>query len=607
MLKSKILIAAAALGCIALLASVSLLANAFLGGARIDMTEEKLYTLSDGTKELLGDLSEPITARFFYSAGEVSGIPALQAYAERVKTLLKVYEDLSDGQFTLEIIDPEPYSREEDDAVAFGVDPVPLDNAGARLYFGLALSNSTDDSKAFPFLNPEREQFLEYDLTRAVYDLSLAKKPKVAIISGIDFAAPAANPFMPSPSSQWTIMDYVKEEFDAEILEGDAPNIPQDADILVWIYPDLPSDDLLKKIDRFVVEGGKLIVMQDPYPEWGMDKAASDGVEKLLAAWGVAYNSDNVALDIEHAARSVVMQPDLGGGARQIVLDKPNWIVADESGLNPDAPSTANLQRLFFKSAGFFTFAPENDSGLQWSVLAHTGKAAQVVTREQAESAEELLRSYRPSGESLALAGQLSGQFPSAFEADPNAPYAPKPGVVVLIADTDFLHDSTWIEKQPFMGDNLEVQIADNGPFLLNAVETLAGSDIWSSLRGRSRIDRPFDKVNALRRDAERDFLHKQQALQEKIQDTQQKLAQLRQSGGEREAVITAQERQEMERFTQELIATRSELRDVQHSLHKDIEALGTRLKLIHIAIIPLFIVLLGLILPGRTGVRRNG
>jgi len=605
MIKNKLLVTAAAAGCVALLVSVSVLSSLFLGGVRADMTQEKLYTLSSGTKTLLEGLKEPVKARFFYSAQEVSGIPVLQAYGERVKTLLKVYEGLSNGKFSVEIIDPEPFSRQEDDAVAFGVDPVPLDNNGARLYFGVALSNSTDEVKAFPFLNPEREQFLEYDLTRAVYDLSLAQKPKVAVLSGIDFNGAGANPFMPSPRSQWSIMDYIKEEFDVVELDKNAESLPEGANILLWIYPDMPSDALLRNIDKFVVGGGKLLLALDPYPEWGMNEKSSSGLQTLLKAWGVAYGEDSVALDIEHAARSAVTQQDeISGQSRQIYLDKPSWIALDAAGLNPDDPSTANLRRLFFKSPGSFTFAPEKPNGLSWKILAHTGESASEVSREAAENPEDVLRRYAPSGNALVLAGQLTGQFPSAFNAD----VTPGLGAVTLIADTDLLNDSTWLEKQPFMGNDLHVQIADNGPFVLNAIDALAGSGILSSLRGRSRIDRPFDKVNALRRAAEKDFLYKQQALQQKLEDTQQKLAQLRkQSSGERESAVTPQEQAEVEAFTQELISTRAELRDVQHSLRKDIEALGTRLKLIHIGLIPLIIVLLGLILPGRLGVRRNG
>ncbi|MET0155680.1 MAG: Gldg family protein [Rickettsiales bacterium] len=607
MIKNKLLVAVAAAGCVAMLVSVSVLSNVFLSGARLDMTEEKLYTLSSGTKTLLKELKEPIKARFFYGAKEVSGIPALQAYGERIKTLLKVYEGLSDGKFSVEIIDPEPFSRQEDDAVAFGVDPVPLDDNGARLYFGLALSNSTDAVKAFPFLNPEREQFLEYDLTRAVYDLSEAEKPKIAVLSGVDFNAPAANPFMPSRSSEWSIADDVKEEFDVEPMDKKADAVPKDADILVWIYPDMPSDALLRSVNDFVVQGGKLLVALDPYPEWGAGMNGSDPLEGLLRAWGVSYRPDKVALDIEHAARSAVTQETPDGKSRQMLLDKPNWIVLDKNGLSDADPSTANLRRLVFKSPGHFTFAPEKPNGLTWKILAHTGESAMEVNRSDAENAEDMLRNYAPSGQSFALAASLTGQFPSAFPDDAKKSLAPKSGAVTLIADVDFLNDGTWLQKQAFLQDELRVQIADNGAFALNAIDELAGSGMLSSLRGRSRIDRPFDKVNALRRKAEKEYLHKQQELQKKLQDTQQKLAALRQGGAQGESIVTAKEQAEVDAFTQQLIATRSELRDVQHSLRKDIEALGTRLKMMFIGLIPLAVLLLGLIVPGRAGVKRNG
>jgi ABC-type uncharacterized transport system involved in gliding motility auxiliary subunit len=615
-MQRRLLILATSLGCVLLLVSASVIARALLGGVRVDMTEEKLYTLSEGTKKLLGELKEPIRARFFYSAKEVSGIPALQAYAERVKTLLNVYAGLSKGKFSVEAIDPEPFSQEEDDAVAFGVDPVPTDQSGTQLYFGLALHNTTDDVKAFPFMNPEREQFLEYDVTRAVYDLSLAKKPKIAIMGGIDFTGGAEDaPFLPGAGGRWTIIDYIKDEFDATVTEKGAKTLLAGTDVLVWAYPDMPEEAITREVDAFVANGGKLLLLLDPYPEWGLGRPGSDGLKRLLDHWGLAYAPDMVALDADHSARSGVRQEGMDGTegeAREIYLDKPNWILLDKAQLNADNPATANLRQLFFKSPGHIVFDEESKEAkaqsLRWTPLAWTGEGAAEVSKSGADDTEALLRDYAPGGKALTLAGQLTGAFTTAFPENgkPSSPSG-RQGAVAVIADTDVLHDSTWLNKQRFLGHDLHVQISDNGPFVLNALEGLTGGDVLSSLRGRSQIQRPFDTVNSLRRKAEREFLDKQEELQERLRNAQDKLSELRRADGEGEGVVTAEEQREAAAFKQELLQTRAELRQVQHSLRKDIESLGGILKFIHIGLIPALVALLGFFLPGRIGARRNG
>lgn len=593
-----------------LLISVTVIARTVTGGVKLDMTEENLYSLSDGTEKVMEKLQEPITARFFYNPELLNGIPVLHAYAERVKTLLNVYEKLSDGKFKLEVIDPEPFSREEDDAVAFGIEPVPMDRSGAQLYFGLALNNSVDEAKTFPFLSPEREPFLEYDITRAVYDLSMAEKPNVTLLSGIDLEGSPAGGFGfgGGGASEWSIAGYIKEEFDVTVAGKDDVNLPPDTDILVLIRPALLSEEQLKNIDAFLVNGGKILIFADPKTE----SAATAGEETnamsaLLDHWGLDYNPDLVALDAERAARASVVQ-SIDGDFRNIYLDRPDWILAGADVMSGAYPATANLQQLFFKSPGFVRYEPKQSAEgapLTWQELVTTGEAAMEVNASDTENTEDLLRNYRPSGERKVLAGRLTGAFTSAYG---NAPEGgkPKEGTVIFVADTDMLHDSAWLQKQNLFGQELHMQLSDNAAFALNIIDTLAGEGVLSGLRGRSAVDRPFHVVNEIRREAEREYLDKQQQLENTLSQTQKQLEELRQAAEGRDTLISAEERAATEQFRNKILETRAALREVRSSLRRDIEALGARLKFLLIGVLPGLIILAGIFLPGRiAGVKR--
>ena len=162
---------------------VNMLADRLLSAARIDLTQNQLYTLSPGTRQVLGSLQDPITLRLFYSRKLGSEAPQFGAYAERVREMLREYVATSRGKLRLEVFDPEPFSEVEDRAVALGMQGVPIDQGGEQVYFGMAASNQVDEERTIPFFQPDRERFLEADLTRLIFELSNPAKPIIGVMS----------------------------------------------------------------------------------------------------------------------------------------------------------------------------------------------------------------------------------------------------------------------------------------------------------------------------------------------------------------------------------------------------------------------------------------
>ena len=588
---------------VAVFIGINVIMNVGLSGARFDLTSNNIYTLSDGTRNILNNLEEPIRIRFFYTDETATGIPFIQSYAERVKGLLKQYANISGGQVELEFINPEPFSKQEDQAVAFGIQAVPLSDLGSKLYFGLVANNSTDDLKTMSFIDPEREAFLEYDLTRMIYDLANPKKPVVGLLSWIDMDAPSYG--LGGGGDDWIVMDQIKEQFEVRALEKDLTSIPEDVDTLMVIHPAEISEDTQYAIDQFVLKGGKALVFVDTHSELPGSQQKSSNLETLFKSWGVALEENQIVIDRANAMRMRAA----GADSRLRMIDKPNWLALGKQYLNGDDIVTAELSQLRYISGGHLT-ATEQE-GITFTPLLQTSEASMEVSSHQLFDTEGLIRGFLPSNQQFTLAGRIRGKAKTAFPnktAENHIVESDEPINVIVVADTDMLRDQFWIQKQGFFGRTLVMQVADNGAFVANALENLSGSSDLIGLRSRSNVERPFTVVQELRRDAEARFLQEEKRLQLKLRETERKLSELQQGKqeGEGNVLLSTAQEQELDNFRQEMINTRQQLREVQHSLHQGIERLGGVFKFIHIGLIPVLIVILGLYVPRHLGIRRS-
>lgn len=605
-----------------LLIAINLAAGLFLKGARLDLTANRLYTLSEGTQNILGNLDEKITLRFYFSEQLFSGMPAMATYGQRVRELLEQYAELAGGQVELVIKNPEPFSDEEAEAMHYRLQGVPVDTVGSLAYLGLAGVNTAGKWRALPYFKPELEESLEYELSGLVYGLANPQRPVVGLLSELPLDGGEANVFL-GKTQPWFILTQIKRSFDVQDL-GKAPDsIPENVDVLMIVHPKQLEEKTLFAIDQYVLGGGRVLAFLDPFAEGDLsiEKPAESGsgldsvtsarasdLGPLLAAWGVEQMPYMVAADRQAATR---IKSSVGGQDRGVV-DYVAWLSLRGENFNHEDFVSGRLQSLAMGSAGILRKLP--GAKTNFTPLVSTSDQSMPIDAASIQfftSPEELLQAYVPGGEPFVVAARISGDVVSAFPegidgAEAGLTQSSEPANVIIVADTDLLRDMFWVDFQDYYGRRAAVPRSDNDTFVINALDNLSGSNDLINLRSRGRSVRPFEKVADLRAAADQEFRSKELLLQEKLSRTGHKLRELQKSVTSEagKPVMSQEQLDEINKFRAEHIQIRKDLRNVQHALGKDIEALGTWLKVINIALVPLVVIVLAIIL-GVVRIRR--
>lgn len=639
------------------------LSNKLLNNDRIDLTENGEYTLSKSTLNILHHLNKPVYLTLYFSNAASKDLPALRTYEKRVKEFLQEYVDQSNGKLHLKVVDPEPFSVEEDEATASGLQGIPVGATQDKVYFGLVGHNWDDtpksdkktqastksaaqdkvdevdkekqlakgDEETIPFFQPNKQAFLEYDISKLIYKLSHPKQPTVGLISnlnmngGYDFRTGR-------PTPDWVIVQQMDSQFNVKPLPMTLNKIDKDIDVLMIVHPkDLPPQTQLA-IDQYVLGGGHAIVFADPISEaagsnrGGINiKARRSNMDALLNAWGVTL-SKKVVGDFGNS-----MVVSMGAGhnpARHIGL-----ISLHSDNMNQKDVITNGLDSVNLSSVGYLS-AVKGATTKIIPLLKSSNQSEPLDAKlwEDLTNPEDLMNNFTPTGKEYVIAARIEGPAKTAFpdgvkevkkihpietqkndNKSKNATPAKtqevtivvKPKLtsskdinVVVVADTDLLTDRLWVQVQHFFGDKIINPWAGNGDFVINALDNLAGSNALISIRNQAKFSRPFTRVADLKKAAEKRFYQKQNTLQTRLADTEKKLAELEQARGKKDKALfsTAQEK-ELESFQQEKLTIRKQLREVQHQLDKNIEELGTRLKLINILLMPLVVSFFALIL----------
>lgn len=615
-----------------------LFANNAFKSSRIDLTDDGLFTLSDGTRNVINSIDEPITLRFYFSSRLAREIPQIGIYGQRVQDMLEEFATEGQGKIRLEIHDPLPFTDVEDRAVAFGLRGVPVDQTGETVYFGLAGVNATDDQLAIPFFDEQREKFLEYDLARMVYGLANPKKPKVGVItklpvSGSRFARMAPN----APDDSWMIWAQAQNLFEMEEIDAYADELPEDLDLLVMIHPPFMNNITLYAIDQFVLKGGRLVIFVDPHSEADAQRPAGQGgaqqqdfgsaanLKELFDAWGVSVPADMVAGDVKNGQK--VRAPDRSRTRMQAV-QYPLWMLLREPEMSPTDITTSQLQVLRVASPGHVVRA---ENGLDVEPLILTSDQGGVIEVARIQGNEPdivgVSTDLEPVGPQI-ISARLSGKPKTAFPDGPPQPIAMKDDdasadekakaeaaweeqkknhvaeaqenvAIVLTADVDMLADGLWVQVRDMFGQRIAVPLANNGAFFQNLLENMTGSSDLIDLRSRGGFQKPFTLIEEIQRDAERDFRAKEQELLARMTETEQKLGQVQQAtdpSGNTQIVLSDSQRAEIEKFQQDLLSIRKELRDVQFALRSDVEELTGKIKLVNIAAMPLAVAVLAIL-----------
>ncbi len=610
---------------LALFLGVNVLSNAALTSARLDLTEHKLYTLSPGVRSILEKLEEPITLRFYFSQKLAPLLPGISSYTTRVKELLEEFAQAAGDKIALQIIDPEPFSEEEDRAVGYGLRGVPVGEGDTLFYLGLVGTSSTDDESAIPFFQPDREEFLEYDLAKLVHALAHPKQRVVGLLTTLPLDGGPGSPFLQGrgKGEPWIILDQIRQSFQVKTLSTDVTKIPDEVDVLMVVHPKNLKEGTLYAIDQFVLKGGRALIFVDPHSEadqpgmaafnpMGGGGQRNSDLPALFDAWGLELVRGKVVGDLPYARR--VQYRDQ---SRIKVATYPVWIDLPPTQFNPEDIITAQLPNLTLATAGILK--KKEDGKTEFLSLVETDDQAMQIdsTRVQfSADVSSLLREYKPEGETFALAARISGKVRSAFpngiatEASAKGetpaqkdspsihiPESSEPINVIVVADTDFLQDHFWVQVQSFLGQRVGIPTAGNGTFVINALDNLSGSNDLITVRTRGGFKRPFTLVQAIQQDAEQQFRQKEQELLNRKRATERKIQELQAQKQDQSALILSPEQeQEIERFRQELVLIRKDLRGVQHELRKNIERLEDWLKFLNIGLMPLMIGVVGLL-----------
>jgi ABC-type uncharacterized transport system involved in gliding motility auxiliary subunit len=610
---------------------VNMLADRLLPRARLDLTEQQLYTLSDGTRQVLAGLQDPVTLRLFYSRKLGAQVPLYGAYADRVREMLAEYAAVSGGKVRLEFLDPEPFSETEDRALAYGLQGVPVDQTGEQVYFGLAGTNLLDDERTIPFFQPERERFLEYDLTRLVFELSNPRRPVIGVMSSLPLNGDPRAMMMrmaPGASQPFAVMQQLRQFFTVRDIALDTQRIEDEVQVLIVAHAQNLSDQAQYAIDQFVMRGGKLFVLTDPHSESQASRSGgrppastASSLDRLLNAWGIEAPSDRVVLDLRGAWRVRANPQD-----RVQAVDYVAWFNLQGDSLNRGDVATGELNQVTVASAG--EVRRREGAQIEFTPLLTSSERSMVVHAarvRQDPNPSQLLAEFQPDGQRRVLAARVRGPLTSTFPDGPPPPSEGQqrpedfpahrartegPANIVVAGDADILEDRFWVRVQDFFGQQIATPFSDNGALVSNVTDTLVGGDALISLRSRGEALRPFTLVEDIRRDADQRFRQRERELQQTLEQTERRLRELRQGPGGGQAgptntVITPEQRAEIDRAREEIVRTRQQLRVVQLELRRDIEGLETWLRIVNIALVPTLLTLFAIFLGAARARRR--
>ena len=606
-------------GLVALVA-VLIAANFILGAfnLRADLTEGDVYTLSPGTRQVLGKLEAPVRLRLYYSQGSEAVPVGLKTFAKRVEDLLNEYKAAGRGKVVVEKFNPEPDSDAEDSAQLDGIEGQ-LTNAGEKFYLGLSIS-FLDQKAAIPVLAPDRERLLEYDITRGIAQVGETKKPVVGVMSALPVMGRSLDPIRKQqPSEPWVLVQELKKIFDVREVRLDAPKIDDAIKVLLVIHPRNLSEDTEYAIDQFVLRGGKLVAFVDPYayfdqqPDlqnpFGGAQAGQSMFYNLFKAWGVDVDMGKVIADLSFAS---------GAGPRLL----PTLLSLTTQALNMDDVVTSQIGTLLIPFGG--AFKNKLADGLKETVLVHTSKNAMPVDLIIATlSGEPSTRGFQPTNEEMPLAVRLTGKFHTAFPEGRPKPYAPpradkkkgdekkaeekaepqlkqtaEDNSVVLVADVDLLSDGAAVEIQEVFGQRVAVPRNGNLALALGMVEQLSGDSALINLRSRASFSKPLTVVREMEARAQQQYLGKIKELEDNLNKTQENLQALqRGKSGTASSILTAEQQAELDNFRQRAVETRRDLKELRKNLRVETDALEFWTKVLNIGLVPLLVALAGLAL----------
>ena len=641
-MNKKVLFSSFGLAAIALILLLSVLVVSFLPSLRIDLTEDRLYSLSDGTRNILASLNQPVELMFFYSDSATEDVPQLRTYGNRVQELLREIVIASEGNLRLSVVDPEPFSEEEDLATQFGVRAVPVTQGGEGVYFGLVAAQDEEGvpealrvTETMPLIRPDQEEFLEYEFMKIITQVTNPERTIIGLITQLDIDG-GFDPMTGQGTQQWMIMDLIRQLYEVRRVDLTSDSIEEDIDILMIVHPEGLSDRFLYAVDQYVLQGGDALVFLDPNadsmvgrsPQGNLIPAGmSSELPGLLEAWGIEFDNTKVLADNELALRVM-----MGQGQRP--MPHLGMLGVQGNFLAQDDVITNRLETINLSSAG--AISQLDNTNTTFEPLIVSSSDSMLMDRSFVESVTDptlLFDEFESEDRSFVIAARVSGLIETAFpdgqptiaeteeesssdeeEGDEEA-FEPdaldnvdevseeigvehisastEPSNILVFADSDILSDRLWVQVTQFFGQRIPQPFANNGDLIINSMDNLSGGADLSSIRSRGRYSRTFTKVLTLQREADDRLRQEEGELLGRVAETEASLAELSMDeDGNPIGELTTEIQTEIDRFNAELIDTRRRLREVRFQLTEDIEQLGSNLKAANTALVPMLLTL---------------
>jgi len=574
--------------------------------AKVDLTEGKVQTLSEGTKKLLRGLQSPVKVKLYISRGEQAMPVPLRSFAQRVEDLAREFKSIAGANVVIELYNPRPDSEDEDAAQLDGVEAQQL-YSGEQFYLGLTVSQ-LDRKQAIPAVSAQRERLLEYDLARAIARVATSERPVLGLLSALPILGERFNPMTRQSSEPWVLANELKRDFNVKQVSLMAEAIDPEIKTLLVIHPrDLPEATEYA-LDQFVLRGGKLIAFVDPYAYFDQQPSPMPGIggggtssslPKLFKAWGIEMNPGKVLADVVYAS---------GAGQRYT----PTVLTLNRTAFNRDDVVTSQIETLLYAFGGTFEVKPVD--GLKVTELVKSSPNSMLVDNiVSTVSGEAAMKGFQPENKARPLALRLTGKFKTAFAEgkpasnDKKSPEKKADNVlkesagensVILVADVDMLNDGAAVDVQEVFGRRIVVPSNGNLAFAQSMVEQFSSGDALTSLRSRATSFRPLTVVREMEAEAQKQYFGRLKALEDELLKTTEKLQELQKArgvGAKSAQLMTPEQQLEIENFRKRVIETRRELKELRKNLRQDAEALVFWTKVLNIALIPFLVVLLGL------------
>ena len=626
---------------------------------QIDLSEEKLFTLSEGSVTLVSNLEKPVNITFYFSKSLARAYPQFGNYASRVEDMLKRLAQKSNDRIQLKIVDPAPFSEAEDSVLAAGLQAIPINDRGDTGYFGMVSqqADTITENTTIGFFQLDRERFLEYDIAQVIYAATRDKKPTIGIITGAEVFGSYQAVLSGGAPNPWVIIEQLGALYNIEQIYNPEGFEQTQPDFLLMIHPADLDPAMLYAVDQYLMRGGKAVIFADPWfesapvgPAGGMVPISRQSdINKLMTGWGVTIPQEKVVAD-----PSLGQMVNIGEGPQILTAPYPVWMKTRPANLNQQDVTLANIQSILLPSFGHIEVT--NRPNITVEPLIVSTENADLTPTSDLESPDvrQILNGLKPQGQPYILAARIVGNLISAFPDGPPPPprdseeaetgtqqnsdspnntptenstepaselsentskptglphlgQAAVPANIILIADADLLVDRFWVQVQSFFGQKMVVPTSENGIFALNLMENLIGTNDLLRLRARGAGTRPFTKMDDIAITAEAQWRSRAQELSARMAEAEKNLAALEMPSDQGTVLENNPETEAaLEEYRQELLGLRKELRAVNHALRQDLDGLEQAIRLINILLVPMLVIGFSLILAHSRRKRRQ-